>query len=138
MESLKIEPYTLEIKKPRNKRTLNQNALLWALVNEICIVEDGDLTNQEQVYLTLLEMSGAKSTIITIKKEAFEDMKKLVRHIKILNEVDKNGVGYYVAQVFFGSSEYDTKEMAALIDTTIKYASELGIETDYYKELLGV
>lgn len=38
--------------------------------------------------------------------------------------------------LFYGSSKMDTKEMSDLIDTTLRYASELGIYTPYWEELL--
>ena len=44
------------------------------------------------------------------------------------------------AFIFYGSSKFDTKEMSDLIDTTPRYASEVGVENvnDYWRELLKV
>ena len=137
-ENLKSGQYALEISKPSRKRSLKQNAYLWALINEICQVEDGDISGREDLYLRLLEMSGAKYSIITLRKDAIDDFKKLVRHLKVLNETMYKGVPFCTVQVFYGSSIYDFKEMTALIDATLKYAAEVGIETDYWRELLNV
>lgn len=132
VESLKNELYELEIKKPSSKRSTRQNAYLWALINEICMFEDGNTSHSEELYLTLLEISGAKYTIVSIDKKAYDDFAKLVRHSKILDETETT----YTLQVFIGSSRYNSKEMTQLIETTLRYASELGIETAYWADLL--
>lgn len=136
IDSLENTIYTLEIKKPSSKRSLRQNAYLWSLINEISIVENGDISSAEDIYLMLLEMSGAKSSVITIKKEALNDFKKLVRHLKVLDETMYKGIPYCTVQVFYGSSTFNSKEMTNLVDTALKYASEVGIEDDYWRELL--
>ena len=137
-EGLKNEQYTLDIKKVSNKRSVKQNSMLWALINEICMVENGDTSSSEDLYLRLLEMSGAKSTFITIKKDAIDDFKSLARHIRIVDETLYKGVPYCTVEVFYGSSTFNSKEMSQLIDTTLKDASEVGIETDYWEDLLNV
>lgn len=138
VESLENTLYQVEIKKPYRKRSLEQNAYLWALIGEICLVENGDTIDKEDTYLRLLEMSGAKSITLTMKTEAIPMLKKSVKHIKVLQEVMYHHTPYSVVEVYQGSSTFDTKEMTNLIETTLKYASEIGIETEYWKELLNV
>ena len=41
-EELEKELYSLEIKKPRSKRSLNQNAYLWSLIHELALKMDED------------------------------------------------------------------------------------------------
>lgn len=36
-EELEKELYSLEIKKPRSKRSLNQNSYLWSLIHELAL-----------------------------------------------------------------------------------------------------
>ena len=44
-------------------------------------------------------------------------------------EYDDNGEMWTKCYVYRGSHEYDTKEMASLIDGAIREAKDLGIET---------
>lgn len=39
-------------------------------------------------------------------------------------------------KVFIGSSKMNVKEMNLLIDTVLDIATEVGIETDYWREVL--
>ena len=136
VDDLKPQEYAIEVKKPYKKRSLNQNSYLWALINEICLEEDGDISGAEDKYIQLLQMAGAKSVILEMPREAVDDFKEVFRTIKILDEYrDRDGIKATV-QAFYGSSTFDTKEMAQLVDTKIRYASEIGIEIDYWESLL--
>lgn len=135
-EDLKLQEYSLEVKKPYKKRSLNQNSYLWALINEICMEEDGDISGAEDKYIQLLQMAGAKSVILEMPKDAVNDFKGVFRTIKVLDERQEGEIKKATVQAFYGSSTFDTKEMTQLIDTAIKYASEIGIETDYWESLL--
>lgn len=122
-----------EITEIGTSRSLNQNAMLWGLINQICRVEDGDEKGRDEKYLQLLEMSGAKTTLVSMPVEAVEQFKALVRHIRVLDTYEEGEKQMATVEVFYGSSTFNTKEMTNLIDTTIWYASQLGIDTEYFK-----
>lgn len=136
IEELKPQEYAIEVKKPYKKRSLNQNSYLWALINEICMEEDGDISGANDKYIQLLQMAGAKSVILEMPKDAVSDFEKVFRTIKVLDERQDGETIKATVQAFYGSSTFDTKEMTQLVDTTIRYASEIGIETDYWESLL--
>lgn len=115
-------------------RSLNQNAMLWGLINQICRVEDGDEKWRDDKYLQLLEMSGAKTTLVSLPVEAINDFKALVRHIRVLDTYLDGDKEYATVEVFYGSSTFNTKEMTKLLDTTIWYANQLGIDTEKYEQ----
>lgn len=136
IEQIENKEYVLELTNPSNKRSLNQNSMLWELIGEICKVEDGNQSGKEDKYLQLLEMTGVKTTILSMPKEAVDDFKALVRHIRVLDTYLDGEQEKATVEVFYGSSTFNTKQMSKLIDTAIWYASQIGIETDYYKQLL--
>lgn len=127
--------YSIEISKLSNNRTVMQNKYLWSLINDICEYEDGNSINSLDLYCQLLQMANAKSTYLAFVPEALDSIKKLFRAVRIIKQDDKQ----ITAQCFYGSSQFTKKEMAKLIDTTLRYASECGLEQDkinYYEQLL--
>ena len=133
--------YMVTIEPKKRKRSLEQNAYFWSLVMEICKKEDGYLKEKEATYGNLLKMAGVKHVGFIIRHEALEDWLKMVKpsnYLIISGQVVK-GVPYDTVYVFNGSSTFDSKEMSKLIDTTLRYASEIGVPDveSYWKGLLN-
>ena len=80
-EELEKELYSLEIKKPRSKRSLNQNAYLWSLIHELALKMDED---DLDVYIKLLNESKAKYEVLKVLSEAENDLKKCFRVVKLI------------------------------------------------------
>ena len=131
--------YLVSIEPKKKKRSLEQNRYFWALLGEIARKEDGDLRNIDDLYTHLLMMSGAKYEVLNIKHEALDGLKQLVKHVKVVKQSIVNHVVWDTVYVFYGSSKFDTGEMSNLIDTTLNYASEIGVENigNYWEELLN-
>ena len=142
MSSIEDGKYTIEFKKYRKSRSLDQNSYFWALVGEIAKKEDGDLRNKQTLYTHLLKMSGAKYEVIYTSEQALEDLMKfeIIRDCMIQKRSMVQNIPMVTAYIFYGSSQFDTKEMSDLIDTTLRYASEVGVENvdGYWRELLKV
>ena len=123
-EDLEKELYSLEIKKPRSKRSLNQNAYLWSLIHELALKMDED---DLDVYIKLLNESKAKYEVLKVLSEAENDLKKCFRVVKLIKyDVNKD---YAYFQCYYGSSTFTTDEMNKLIDTAISWCNELNIPT---------
>ena len=123
-EELEKELYSLEIKKPRSKRSLNQNAYLWSLIHELALKMDED---DLDVYIKLLNESKAKYEVLKVLSEAENDLKKCFRVVKLIKyDVNKD---YAYFQCYYGSSTLTTDEMNKLIDTAISWCNELNIPT---------
>lgn len=135
-EALKNKDYSVEIKNTSNKRSLQSNSYLWALINEICKVQDGHIGNANKLYVQLLEMTGARVEYAMILEEAFTFFEKQLKYCKVVDRVMIKHKPYVQVATFAGSSTFTQEEMNALIDTTLRYAAEVGIETEYWKGLL--
>lgn len=133
--------YMVSIEPRKKKRTLDQNRYFWALLGEICKKENGDLRNIDDLYTHLLQMSGAKYEVLIIKHEALARFSSLarLRHVKLVKQQVINHELYDMVYAFYGSSQFDTSEMSQLIDTTLNYAYEVGVEdvNNYWKELMN-
>lgn len=120
--------YDVSIKEPTNKRSLQQNKMLWSLIHSIA-----KATNQEDndVYCALLEKADALSDYIITAVEMEDALRKSFRGIKFMRMQEVNGKDCYIYKVYLGSSKMNTKEMTELLETAIQIASELEIEVEY-------
>ena len=116
--------YDISIKEPTNKRSLQQNKMLWSLIHSIA-----KATNQDDndVYCALLEKADALSDYIITAVEMEDALRKSFRGIKFMRMQEVNGKDCYIYKVYLGSSKMNTKEMTELLETAIQIASELEI-----------
>ena len=126
-------PYRFNAREIKSKRTLEQNAYLWALVHEIAMARDGEMANTEsdmQVYCELLRLASAKYYDLYVKETgAIEMLKANVRAVEIL-ESRNNG---YIVRCYEGSSKFDKNEMKQLLDYAQQVASQEGIDVRLYE-----
>lgn len=123
-----------EIKEHKQKRSLDANAYLWVLISKIQSVLN---IPKETIYKDLIKDIGVYE-VIPIKNIAVN---------KFCEAWHKNGLGwitettkskldgYTNVLAYYGSSEYDSKEMARLIDSTIEECKNLDIETKSDEEI---
>ncbi len=115
--TLNIEPY-------RHRRSLNANAYMWVLLDKLA----GALnTDKDSLYLEMLDRYGVFTHII-VKPEVVDRVKNEWRTVRELGEVTINGKTGIQLQCYFGSSTYNTAEMAKLIDGVVSECKEVGIE----------
>lgn len=119
------EKLSIRAVKHREKRSLDANAYMWVLLQKIAEVLQQDKWN---IYLEMLGRYGVFTHII-VKPKVVDKVKNEWRTVKELGEVCVNGTTGIQLQCYFGSSTYNTKEMAVLIDGVVAEAKELGIET---------
>jgi hypothetical protein len=118
----------LQIKavKHRERRSLDANAYAWVLMQKIAEATD---TDKWSVYLHCLQDYSRAFTHVIVKPEAVDRMKELYRTCVDLGEITVNGRTGHQLQVYYGSSCFDTKEMAVFIDGIVRECKDLNIET---------
>jgi len=119
----KLKTCTIERKK--KKRSLNANAYCWKLCTEIANVLR---SNKDDVYLCMLKRYG-QSSVVSVVEPAANLFMKSVKYCEEFGESELNGKLFKHIKVFMGSSEYDTRQMAILIDGIVSEAKELKICT---------
>ncbi|MBO5408909.1 MAG: hypothetical protein J6A61_05905 [Clostridia bacterium] len=119
--------YELDIKKLRKHRSLDANRYFWALVREIALLLR---TSEDEVYLGMLERYGVFEIFpIAPEPEKMESLKRKWRLVVDMGDCEVNETKMRKVKCFYGSSQYDTVEMAHLIDGTISECQRLGIPT---------
>lgn len=126
-----IEILDIKIKKHRNKRSLNANAYCWVLLQKLAEALN---TSKDELYLVMLERYG-QFTHIVVKPNVVDKVKEEWRTVRELGKITVNGKEGIQLQCYFGSSTYDTKEMATFIDGIVSECQTLGIETMTPNEL---
>lgn len=119
--------YICDIKEPKQKRSLEQNRLLWKLIHSIAKTTYQD---DMEVYCSILERADALSDYVITAIEMEEALRKSFRGVKFVRMQEVNGKECYVYKVYIGSSKMTTKEMTELLDITFQLCSELGIPTE--------
>lgn len=124
-----IEILDIEIKKHRNKRSLNANSYCWVLINEL-----GNAMNlsKDEVYLLMLKRYG-QSELVSILSSI--NVSGYFKYYEVAGTTVLNNKEFTHYKIFKGSSEYDTKEMSILIDGIVSECEDLGIETMTPSEL---
>ena len=125
-----VDLFDIEVKKHREKRSLDANAYCWVLLGKLA--EKMNL-KAEEVYKLEIKEIGAYE-VLPIKNEAVE---------KFVQAWQKNGIGWVCEEIgkskikgytnvkaYYGSSSYNSKEMARLIDSIVEDCKLQGIETD--------
>lgn len=118
-----------EIKEYKQKRSLNANAYMWVLINEIA---NKVHLSKEEVYLNMLKSYG-QSTIVSLLSSI--DYNGFFKYYEVIGTSVLNNKEFLHIKVFKGSSEYNTLEMSILIDGVVQECTNLGIPTINDEEL---
>lgn len=118
-----LEEIEINLEEKKEKRSLNANAYAWVLIGKIA---DALRTGKDEVYLKMLKRYG-QSEIVSILSSI--DIKGYFKYYEVAGNSTLNNKEFTHYKVFKGSSEYDTKEMAILIDGIVSEAKDLKIET---------
>lgn len=117
-----------EIKEHKTKRSLNANAYAWTLIGKIA---NAIGNTKEEVYKEYIKNKGIYR-IITIDEKAAPTFIKVWedRGLGWLCERSETKIAGLVDVIaYYGTSSYNTKQMANFIDYIVQEAKELGVET---------
>ena len=124
----------IKVDEKRNKRTLDQNALMWALLTIYAEEDNGGRTGgtlPEDVYYRMIDKYG-KATFLMTLPEAESELKKVYRVVKKVDVRNYDGQELIIYKCYCGSSKYTTKEMTNLIDGIFDELAKLGISEKNY------
>ena len=119
----------IEIKQYRNHRSLDANAYCWVLIGKIA--EKTGLKRRE-VYRNAIKEIGGVYDVVCVQNKAVDRLRE---------GWEKNGLGWQSdtlksqipdctnVVLYYGSSVYDSKQMAQLISSLVQDAEALGIPT---------
>jgi len=125
----------IEIKKHSKRRSMDSNNLAWALIDKIAEHEG---IRKTEVYRNAIKDIGGVSDTVCCKNIAVENL---------VTKWQRKGLGWQAdcepsklpnctnVTLYYGSSVFDTRQMAALIDSLIQDCNALGIPTMTQEEI---
>ena len=130
--------YRFKTSEVKSHRTIAQNRLMWAYLEEIAEADNGERYSSGDVwdcYIEALERANSKFAFYQGTPEAIELLKNSseTRAIKEMQRfVNEKGNEIVAVKVFYGSSKMDITEMTKLVDTVLDMATERGITLKAY------
>lgn len=124
----KNKVYSAELKEYREKRSLDANAYYWRLVSDLSKAIG---TAPEDVYRQHIKDIG-NYEVICIQDHALDDFTRrwTSGHLGRFVETRESKLpGCVTVLAYYGSSDFDTREMSILIDNCIQDCQAVGIET---------
>lgn len=112
-----------EIKEHKEKRSLNANSYAWSLIGKIA---DALRTSKDETYLIMLKRYGQSEMVSVVSSI---DVSGYFKYYEPIATATLQGKEFTHYRVYLGSSHYNTKEMAILIDGIISEAHDLGLST---------
>lgn len=136
------EPLRVEVKRWRERRSLDSNAYYWVLLSRLAETLRISKPRLHNILLRrygqILTVDGQQAIVMLPDTEEAEEtaLEALTFHVKPTSQV-RSGfpVDYRGYVLLRGSSDYDTKEMSALLDGLIDECKAVGIETATPAEL---
>lgn len=125
----------VEIKRHREKRSLDANAYCWVLVDKIA---DKMHLDKATVYREAIRGIGGVSDVVCVQNVAVESLRRgwEMRGLGWQTETMPSKIkGCTNVILTYGSSAYTTHQMSQLIDHLVQDAKALGIETLTPREL---
>lgn len=135
----KDKKYTAELKEWRERRSLDANAMCWAIIGKIAAKMG---LPPETVYKEAIRDVGDNYEVMPVRNDALERWKTIWQSNGLgwlCEEIGPSKLeGYTNVRNFYGSSVYDRAQMSRLIDGLLEEARALGIDTmsDREKALL--
>lgn len=134
-ETLKDCDLAVTIKKHRERRSLDANAYCWVMMDKLSQATGLPKTD---IYRNAIKNIGGVSETVCVQDKALQ---------RLCEGWEHNGLGWQAeafpskiddctnVTLYYGSSTYDTAQMARLIDYIVQDCKEQGIETLPPREL---
>lgn len=123
------KPYELTVEKKKGKRSLDANAYFWVLCDKLA---EKTRIPKIEIYRDAIRNIGGNNSVICVRNFEVD---------KLRAAWERNGIGWQTDTMpsktegcttvilYYGSSEYNTEQMARLIDNIVQDCKEQGIET---------
>lgn len=120
--------YDLEIKQHREKRSLDANAYYWKLCGDLAKAINDTTDN---IYLRHIRDIANYDTLcmVTDAVPEFERRWKSGHLGRLIETRESKIPGCTTVLAYYGSSDFDTREMSRLIDNCIQDCQAVGIDT---------
>lgn len=131
----------IDINERKGQRTLRQNALLWELIHQIDLHENGRTHKDSEMalYINLIKLAKIRIDYYQTLPEATESLLRAYRYVEVKeSRTSEKGTETVVIACYRGSSQFTKEEMTDFIETIFNYATQIGMNIDYYVDELSL
>lgn len=138
------EKLSIKIDKYREKRSLNANSYFWLLCNELAgaLSDEKVKYTKEDIYRKIIKESGVYKDwegVSLTDAKTLRTAWEMLGTGWITEQVDYMPDGENViVRTYYGSSQYNTKQMSRLIDNIVQECEEQGIPTKTPNEIANL
>lgn len=125
---------TVEIKRPKDKRTLKQNAYIWEIVHQIDKKINGFNSDEFGIYKQIIRNAKIKSIYIQTVEEAKKELEAMFRYVEEVERRTTDKGDSVLYRCYYGTSKFTKEEMARFIDALIDRAYQEDIDIHHYEE----
>lgn len=135
ISQLKEGEYTLTVNKKRKKRSLNANSYLWEMCNQLAseLSKDGEIYTKEDIYRNAIKSCGIYKDFSGLSVKDADTLRHAWEMLGtgwITEQVDYMQDGEnVVVRCYYGSSQYNTKQMSRIINFVVEECKQQGIDT---------
>lgn len=135
-DELKDADIDFEIKKHRERRSLDANSYCWVLCGKIAdkLADDDVKNTKEGVYRAAIREIGVYKDFPNMSPDDAKTIRTAWGMLGtgwVTEQVDYSHDGKFVTiRCYYGSSTYNTKQMSRLIDNLVQDCETLGIPTE--------
>lgn len=128
---------SIELKKYRKKRSLDANAYFWKLLTELCELVEIDTVEEYKRRIKELgifrQFKIEKDNIKTFEK--MWTAQGIAWFCEIADTTYIENIEFKIINAYYGSSSYNSKQMARLIDGVVQDCRAYNIETKPQEEI---
>lgn len=122
----------IEIKRQKDKRTLEQNKYIWRLISMIDEKINGFAGDEMEIYCQVIEEARIKTEYI----QALEEAKKYLEEtFRVVKELERRG-NSVLYRCYIGTSQFTKEEMSNFIDVLINRALREGLDVLEFEKRL--
>ncbi len=135
ISQLKEGEYTLKVEKKKKRRSLNANSYLWEMCNQLAIElsKDGVIHTKEQIYRDAIKRCGIYKEFSGLSAKDAETLRHAWEMLGtgwVTEQVDyMPDSENVIVRCYYGSSQYNTKQMSRIINYIVEECNEQGIDT---------
>ena len=118
----------VEVKEYKPKRSLDANSYCWVIISKIA---DALRLSKEVVYISMLKDYGQREpNVVSVVEQGYVSVLRATDgHCVEVGRATLKGKEFIHFALLIGSSNYNTAQMAILIEGIIHEAQQLGIDT---------
>jgi hypothetical protein len=128
-DGLKDKPVTIEVKRESRKRSLDANAMCWALCADIGKAMTPPVS-KEDIYRQAIKAVGVYTPVVVVIWDIETIRRRWEEHGTgwFVEIADDAGTGRKMIHLYYGSSTYTVDEMRVLLDWLVDQAEQMEIK----------